>query len=80
MYALSLPLLAIAFERIHAVVSGLLVRVVIFVLVILQPGARQAVDTRLVWALFAWSNVGLRWGARFLDRFDHAAELLVESC
>ena len=51
MYALSLPLLAIAFERIHAVVSGLLVRVVIFVLVILQPGARQAVDTRLVWAL-----------------------------
>jgi uncharacterized membrane protein YfcA len=68
--ALSLPLLAIAFDPHHAVVVGLLVGLLIFVLVFLLPGVRQATDARLVWTLFAWSIVGLPLGARLLVLLD----------
>jgi uncharacterized protein len=71
--AVSLPLLAIAFEPHHAVVVGLLVGLPIFALVLLLPGVRRAVDTRLVWTLFAWSLFGLPLGARILVVLDDRA-------
>jgi hypothetical protein len=75
--ALSLPLLAVAFEPHHAVVVGLLVGLLIFALVLLLPGVRQAVDWRLVWTLFAWSLLGLPLGARILVLLDDRALRLV---
>jgi uncharacterized membrane protein YfcA len=75
--ALSLPLLAIAFEPHHAVVVGLLVGLLIFLLVLLLPGVRHAVDMRLVWTLFAWSLLGLPLGARILVVLDDRALRLV---
>ena len=75
--ALSLPLLAVAFEPHHAVVVGLLVGLLIFALVLLLPGVRHAVDTRLVWTLFAWSLLGLPVGARILVLLDDRALRLV---
>ena len=75
--ALSLPLLVIAFEAHHAVVVGLLVGLLIFGLVLLLPGVRQAVDTRLVWTLFAWSLLGLPVGARILVLLDDRVLRLV---
>jgi uncharacterized protein len=68
--ALSLPLLAVAFEPHHAVVVGLLVGLLIFALVYLLPGVRHAVDTRLVLTLFAWSLPGLPLGALILVWLD----------
>lgn len=68
--ALSLPLLALAFEPHHAVVVGLLVGLLIFVLVFLLPGVRQAIDARLVWILFAASLPGLPLGALLLVWLD----------
>jgi uncharacterized protein len=75
--ALSLPLLAVAFEPHHAVVVGLQVGLLIFVLVLLLPGVRHAVDTRLVWTLFAWSLLGLPVGARILVVLDDRTLRLV---
>ena len=75
--ALSLPLLAVAFEPHHAVVVGLLVGLLIFALVLLLPGVRHAVDSRLVWTLFAWSLLGLPLGARVLVLLDDRALRLV---
>ena len=75
--ALSLPLLAVAFEPHHAVVVGLLVGLLIFALVLLLPGVRHAVDSRLVWTLFAWSLLGLPLGARILVLLDDRALRLV---
>jgi uncharacterized protein len=68
--ALSLPLLAVAFEPHHAVVVGLLVGLLIFALVYLLPGVRHAVDARLVLTLFAWSLPGLPLGALILVWLD----------
>jgi uncharacterized membrane protein YfcA len=68
--ALSLPLLAVAFEPHLAVVVGLLVGLLIFGLVFLLPGVRQAVDTRLVVTLFVWSLPGLPVGALILVWLD----------
>src|SRR5207253_4389399 len=75
--AVSLPLLAVAFEPHHAVVVGLLVGLLIFALVLLLPGVRHAVDRRLVWTLFAWSLLGLPVGARILVLLDDRALRLV---
>jgi uncharacterized membrane protein YfcA len=71
--AVSLPLLAVAFESHHAVVVGLLVGLLIFALVFLLPGVRHAVDARLVWTLFAWSVPALPVGAWLLVWLDERA-------
>jgi uncharacterized protein len=68
--AVSLPLLAVAFEPHHAVVVGLLVGLLVFGMVFVLPGVRQAVDARLVWTLFAWSALGLPLGAWILLQLD----------
>jgi uncharacterized protein len=75
--AVSLPLLAVAFEPHHAVVVGLLVGLLVFGMVFVLPGVRQAVDARLVWTLFAWSVPGLPLGAWILLQLDARALRLV---
>src|SRR5437763_16115879 len=75
--ALSLPLLAVAFEPHHAVVVGLLVGLLIFALVWLLPGVRHAIDSRLVWTLSAWSLLGLRVRARIPGVLEDRALRLV---
>jgi uncharacterized protein len=75
--AVSLPLLAIAFEPHRAVVVGLLVGLLIFALVLVLPGVRQGIDARLVWTLFAWSLPGLPLGALILVWLDERALRLV---
>ena len=68
--ALSLPLLATAFEPHHAVVVGLLTGLLIFVLVFFLPGVSQAADTRMVAILFLSSLPGLPLGALLLVWLD----------
>lgn len=71
--AVSLPLLAVAFEPHHAVVVGLLVGLLIFALVLLLPGVRHEIDARLVLTLFAWSIPALPVGAWLLVVLDERA-------
>src|SRR5689334_24667746 len=68
--AVSLPLLAVAYEPHHAVVVGLIVGALIFTLVLGLPGVRHAIDVRLVWELFLWSVPGLPLGAAILLWLD----------
>src|SRR5437868_13391806 len=68
--AVSLPLLAVAYEPHHAVVVGLIVGLLVFVLVLALPGVRHAIDARLVWVLFMCSVPGLPVGAFALRVLD----------
>jgi uncharacterized protein len=68
--AVSLPLLAVAFEPHHAVVVGLLDALLIFGLALLVPGVRQAIDVRMVLVLFLSSLPGLPLGAALLVWLD----------
>jgi uncharacterized membrane protein YfcA len=75
--AVSLPLLAVAFEPHHAVVVGLLDALLIFGLALVAPGVRQAIDTRMVLILFASSLPGLPLGAALLVWLDERILRLV---
>jgi uncharacterized membrane protein YfcA len=68
--AVSLPLLAVAFEPHRAVVVGLLDALLIFGLALLVPSVRKDMDTRMVLILFASSLPGLPLGAALLVWLD----------
>ena len=68
--AVSLPLLAVAFESHHAVVVGLILALPIFCLVLALPGVRHAIDVSMVVKLFLWSLPGLPLGALLLRVLD----------